>query len=898
MNLGFRSAVMIHNPRHRSVSGQGFFVPCLFLLAAAMIVAVPGQALEVAVKPVHGSPMIHVDGRPVSPLMFFGWESPFGGPTCVELTTEWREYSITVVSPEDTNGASGIHFRMGGEGPGTVWVDDVRVYPGEKADPPPENWVRSGDFEGAHEEVERDWHFYQTAGAEAAWALDTGTKAAGEQSLRIDIAKAGTDHMHLHWYQTGYSVKRAEKYTYSLWMKADKPRTVDFMMLHIDDPWTIYPAEIAPGTPYVQQLRLARDAGVHIYSFGIPMPWPKPGEEPDFTEVDRCMEATLREDSAALMLPRFGMMPPGWWLEQHPDDRLLFDDGKTVSVSVASEAWRADMQECLRELVRHCESKYGDHILGYHPCGQHTGEWFYERSWEPCLSDFSPAMDAGFRDWLRSMYGDLEALRRAWNDPEINFESVRVPPADRQRATALGFFRDPAVERPVIDYFLYKQVAMEEPLELMARVIKQETGGRKLSCFFYGYLFDMHGIPMGPQNSGHLAMARLLACPDVDILCSPISYLDRELGGAGMFMSAVDSVRGHGKLWLNEDDTRTYLTPPDSGFGRVDTPAGTFQVHQRNFAQLWPRRLASWYMDLGGIGWLNGQDIWDNIHRLQAFYEAHLEEPATWNPETVLIVDEDSPRYTACDRRLHSPLVYEMRSQYFRMGAPFSIFLLSDLVAGKVPPAKAYFFANGHHLDARQREAIAQATKGRTAVWFYGGGFLGDRADDANITEVTGIPVKRIPPESGRALPVSAEEGLAGSMSEPFGTETVLDPLWTVDAPDAEIIARYSSGNVAAAAKHTPDGLRVYIGALHCPARLLRNILKASGVHVYSDSDDVLLTDGRLLGLTATAPGNKTLSLPRPATVTDALSGAVIAEETTTFALDMTTGETRLFLLR
>ena len=64
---------------------------------------------------------------------------------------------------------------------------------------------------------------------------------------------------------------------------------------------------------------------------------------------------------------------------------------------------------------------------------------------------------------------------------------------------------------------------MEEPLELMARVIKEETGGKKLVCLFYGYLFDMHGLPMGAQHSGHLAMAKLVQCPDVDILCSPIS---------------------------------------------------------------------------------------------------------------------------------------------------------------------------------------------------------------------------------------------------------------------------------------------------------------------------------------------------------------------------------------
>ena len=262
------------------------------------------QALEAEVKSYCGSPMIHVDGKPISPLTFFGWESGIGGPTSVNLSTEWQEFSITVVALETTDGASGIHFRMGGEGPGTVWVDNIHVYPGEKMNTPAENWARGGDFEGTREEVERDWNFFKTAGAEAAWTLDSSTKASGQQSLRVDIASAGTDHMHLHWFQTGYSVKAMQNYTYSLWMKADKPRTVDFMMLHINDPWTIYPAESASASAYVQQVRLARDAGVRIYSFSLGMPWPAPGQRADFGEVDRCIETTLREDPQALLLPR------------------------------------------------------------------------------------------------------------------------------------------------------------------------------------------------------------------------------------------------------------------------------------------------------------------------------------------------------------------------------------------------------------------------------------------------------------------------------------------------------------------------------------------------------------------------------------------------------------------
>jgi hypothetical protein len=873
--------------------------PLLSILSIllALITNLPVAALEAEIKDNAGSPMIFVDGKPISPLTFFGWESGIGGPTDVHLTTEWQEFSITVTALESTDGASGIHFRMGGEGPGTVWIDNIQVYPGEKSASPAANWARGGDFEGSREDVERDWQHFQTAGAEATWALDTETKVSGRQSLRVDIASAGTDHMHLHWFQTGYSVKAMQNYTYTLWMKADKPRTVDFMMLHINDPWTIYPAEPAGGTPYVQQVRLARDGGVHIYSFGMPMPWPAPGKEPDFAEVDRTIETTIRQDPQALLLPRFNMPPPEWWLARHPDDRLLFDDGNTVSVSPASEAWRAEMQVHLRALVKHCEKKYGDHILGYHPCGQHTGEWFYERSWEPRLSDFSPAMNAGFQNWARARYTTVEALRQAWNAPDISFESISVPSAEQQRRTTLGLFRDPAAERQVIDYFHYKQLAMQQPLEMMARVIKDETHGRKLTCFFYGYLFDMHGIPMGPQNSGHLAMARMLQCPDIDILCSPTSYLDRELGGAGMFMSAIDSVRGHGKLWLSEDDTRTYLTPRDSGFGRVDTQQGTYWVHQRNFAQLWPRRLATWYMDLGGIGWLNAKDLWDNIGRMQQFYQQHLNEPATWAPNVALIVDEDSPNYAACSITLHCPVVYEMRSQYYRMGAPFGTYLLSDLVAGKVPPAKAYFFANCYRLDASQREAVLNATKGKTAVWFYGGGFIGDTANDANITQMTGIQLRRGTPEIGKVTPEQSASGLAAGLREKFRNETLLDPLWLVDDPKAEIIGRYPSGGAAIAAKQTPDGLRVYVGALHCPATLLRNILGASGVHVYADTDDVILTDGRFLSVTATSAGQKHLRLPKKCNIVNAMDNQAVARDVDHLELELALGETRMFLL-
>ena len=78
---------------------------------------------------------------------------------------------------------------------------------------------------------------------------------------------------------------------------------------------------------------------------------------------------------------------------------------------------------------------------------------------------------------------------------------------------------------------------------------------RKLVVFFYGYVFEFGAIRNGPATSGHYALRRVLDCPDIDVLCSPISYFDRGLGQSAPAMTAAESVALAGKMWLYEDDT-------------------------------------------------------------------------------------------------------------------------------------------------------------------------------------------------------------------------------------------------------------------------------------------------------------------------------------------------------
>ena len=858
------------------------------------------MALTAEVKTLNGSPTLLVDGKPTAPLMFFGWASG-GGTYAFELDTEWKTYGFSFTAPVDNQGNFGVHIRLGGNQSGTVWIDDVRVYEGERDDSSSANMLQFGGWEGTRVEAARAWQLFtnkELYGSEAEWDVVADEVAEGERACRVTISNGGSNVMHCHFYQTGMSCKKGQVYTYTVKMKADRPMQGDLQALHHGPPWTLYPPDTA-NSIYQSQVRMAAGAGIHIHSFGIPMPWPKPGEEADYSGVESAFEATLRADPEALFLPRFGMSAPGWWQEAHPDECLLFDDGKTHGECPASTVWRKECLVQLRRLVRFCEDNYGDRMLGYHPCGQHTGEWFYQRSWEACLSGFSGAMTAGFRGWLKDRYTTDPALRRAWRDPQITLDTAGLPTVEQRRTATHGLFRDPIIERQVIDFHEYKQLAMEQPLEEMARVIKEETGGRKIVTLFYGYFFDMSGIPNGPQTSGHLAMERMLACPHVDILCSPISYTDRESGGAGLFMTAVDSVRAAGKLWLNEDDTRTYLAAEDAGYGRVDTAQKSLWVHQRNYGHILPRRMATWYMDLGGVGWLNGQDLWDNIGKLQKHYQANVAAPATFAPEVTVIVDERSPFALASEHTMMRPQVYMIRQRLYRMGTAIRVHYLGDLLAGKVPPSKVYIFLNAFSLDTEARKCIAQTIHGKTAVFFYGSGFLGDRADDALLSDLIGMPVSRVEAATAEATFLESDHCLLDGLArQPLGSKAKLSPLWVVDpAPGITPLALLSSGEALVAAARDTTGLRVYIGTTDVPAAFLRNVLKASNVHLYVDSDDVVSADARLLAITASEAGDKRVSLANPTSVRDALDGRILGEKTTSLEILMKQGETRLFIL-
>ena len=102
----------------------------------------------------------------------------------------------------------------------------------------PDNILKNGDFDFNLEA----WHHWTHADAAALFQPD-GKKAEpviGKKVAYVKISKAGNAVWHVQFYQQPFTLEKGTTYTYSLWAKSEKPRTVVMRILHQGDPWNEY----------------------------------------------------------------------------------------------------------------------------------------------------------------------------------------------------------------------------------------------------------------------------------------------------------------------------------------------------------------------------------------------------------------------------------------------------------------------------------------------------------------------------------------------------------------------------------------------------------------------------------------------------------------------------------
>lgn len=655
-------------------------------------------------------------------------------------------------------------------------------------------------------------------------------------------------------------------------------------------------------------------AGIEVYGFNVTADstpyalnrdvWLEDGSY-DYSEVYELLDLYHAQNPQAKFLLRVYTSPPEWWCRANPEELLCDDTGSTMilhseleptapvryfsAASMASERWLAQSEENITHLIETLEAgPYADSIIAYHIAGGESEEWFNHFTWRvERLGDYSQPMLEAWRRWLRQRYGSDEALQTVWGQPEVSLATVALPdPVRRKDATQT--FRDPVHDRDLTDFYLFHQQVNVNAVRRLTAAAKTACDGRKLVGAFFGYFFSF-----GPQaaESGHQAIADVLALPTVDFIASPTIYGDRRAGhGFADFMSATESVKLHGKLWMNENDIRTFVdretilkkypsfkNPERLEWayriaGAHEDPAVTVDLLKREVAATLGRGCGKWWFDITGGAYCDPLLI-ETIRRGQAVAAEAFELDRRSAAQVALVIDD---RSVLC-QSYRQPLIGAMgqlQLQLGHIGAPFDVILLDDLERAELERYKFLIFGNTYWPGERSKAIRRVLERGdMQALFLYAPGvFTPGRAWEQAphaMEALTGIKLQLDPTAQWNPVltmtGTGADQlGIVNAHQTPLLDYEIM-PVWCED-PEAEVLGFLADGRAGLVRKGN-----VFYCATPVPdTTLLRAIARASGVHLYTEQGDVVYATRAFIGV-HTGPGThpRTLTFPSDVALDD-----------------------------
>lgn len=693
-------------------------------------------------------------------------------------------------------------------------------------------------------------------------------------------------------------------------------------------------APTSDGYAVADVARAYANAGIHAYAIDVGAvngdpewcgPGPNHDGDFDFSTVEARYGRILDADPDARFHLRIhlemGRAPGAWWRLQYPEECELDSAGTRTTQSFASEIWREQANTFLRAYATHLQTVgLADRVFAYQVGAGHTGEWVKGQTsmWDIC-GDYSAPMQTLFQAWLRTTYdNDVAALRAAWADKAITFETAAAPSPTAQLTTTHMSFRDPRHEQPVIDYYRCLAERCADLVIDFCRTVKDAAGHQALAGAFFGYLMELAwnagffgenvDSPYGTtQRCGHLGLAKVLRAPEVDFLVSPYSYGFRGIGGLGCAMPPSESMRVHNKLYIFEDDTRTYLAPHDAGFGRAATLEDSVAVLKRNMAEIVTRGMGVWWMgNERHIDPVREPAFQDLLAQFQEIGTFALSLDRTPGAEIAVILDDESFYYESVRNDLDLPLIFQQRLWGLaRLGAPNDTYLLQDLLEDRLPAYKLYIFLNAFQLNATRRAALDRALKrdGRTALWLYAPGYIKEAPSLDYMTELTGLRFgKGARPWNTRMHITNFDHPITQNLppDTSWGTGGLIGPLFHLEDDEAAILGEtvYAQGRCKPGfgVKTFPDWTSIYSAVPDLPAPVLRAIARFAGVHLYSEAGDVLFAGPQLLGVHSVAGGERTFALPHAVEVVhDLFARRDIAHDTASFTVTLPARSTALY---
>ncbi len=211
-----------------------------------------------------------------------------------------------------------------------------------------------------------------------------------------------------------------------------------------------------------------------------------------------------------------------------------------------------------------------------------------------------------------------------------------------------------------------------------------------------------------------------------------------------------------------------------------------------------------------------------------------------------------------------------------RLGAPYDHVLLSDLPSLNVDRYKLIIFLNAWELSSSQRKMIDDKIKNRqrTVLWNYASGYFKEGvASVQNASEVIGINLVKTP----ELTPPNVE--IKSQIFPLFSRDHQVAPLFqancceTFYAADstASILGYFANTQkTSMAIKSYPNWRSIWSITAALPPAALRDIARSSGVHIYSDYDEVFYSNKSFITFVARDGGSRTLKFQKPVEIYDA----------------------------
>ena len=584
--------------------------------------------------------------------------------------------------------------------------------------------------------------------------------------------------------------------------------------------------------------------------------------------------------------------PPNWFMRRFDAEMPRYHVQWTSSSEVrifytaplASKIWRDSSCDLIYQLIRYLErQEYAGHIVDYKLWMAGGGEWHWPGCFSGGVGGYSKPTENEFREYLKKKYSTDAALQKAWNDPKVSFDTVKVPSPEKRLDGNWGYLIDWKTGVPGRDFRGYMCDCTLNMIRRCTRAMKEASAWKKTVTIYQGYSFYFFRSGNTIQyQSGFDIFRDVLNLDSVDHIGTPISYENRGLGNIGPNNNPFNgSAALHNKLLWQENDLRTHLRPTPE-YGSTNTAEETRELLRRGFGMSLTTGTGFWYF----VSYqFHDAKTLDAIAELKRLGDLALGADRRSAAEIALVFDEASMQYAS--GALRSQFIDDhcwfLYNKLFRTGAPFDCFLASDLGHPKMKDYKLYIMVNSFFADRKMREMVARKVRKNNAVvlWNYAPGIFSEKGrSEKNMADLTGIRLKFENKRLAGSLKVTDPKHPLTAAAKQLLSYPIQPMVWA-DDPGAQVLGKFQ-GRDALVVKKFKDWTSIYT-LMPFTQEMLNGLCDYAGIHRYIRNGDVLTANRGFVALHTSRPGDKTISLPGKFDVKELYSGKVLGQGVSSF---------------